>query len=192
MANDMAALAELFQQYHDRLRRMLERRMPSSLAPRLDPEDVLQEAFHRACSKYARFRSQTALAAYPWLYGIVRDCYLKQWHRHTRHCRNHLQDAPWPEGSSLQLGLGLMAAGSTPSEAVANEELRQRVLRAMQRLSDEEREILAMRYWEDFSFAEIGAVLALATETARLRHAQALLAFQFWWQQFDPRKEPAR
>jgi RNA polymerase sigma-70 factor (ECF subfamily) len=191
MDDDAAAVGELLRQYDERLRRMLERRMPPSLASRLDAEDVLQEAFQLARSRFAHFKSQTALAAYPWLYGIVRDCYLKQWHRHTRHCRDHLRDAPWPERSSLELGLGLIAPGSTPSEAAANEELRQRVLRTMQRLSEDEREILAMRYWEGFTFAEIGTVLNVATETARIRHAHALLQFQVSWQHPDPRKEPA-
>ena len=200
MPDDLANLGELFQRYREPLLRMLRRRIPASLTARIDPEDVLQEAFHLARRRYARFRAQTALGAYPWLYGVVRDCYLKQWHRHTRGCRNHLQDGPWPERSSLQLGLGLIARGGTPSESAADAEVRRRVLRAVQRLPEDDREVLAMRYWEGFAFREIGAVLGLSTEAARVRHARALLRFQELWQglphnnrlpEGGPRKEPA-
>ncbi len=190
MPDDLAGLAELFQRYRARLLQMLRRRIPPSLTARIDPEDILQEAFARARRRYARFRAQTALGAYPWLYGVVRDCYLKQWARHTRRCRNHLQDGPWPERSSLQLGLGLIAPGSTPSESVADEEVRRRVLHALRLLAEDDREVLAMRYWEGFTFSEIGGVFGLSTEAARVRHARALLRFQVLWQG-RPDREPA-
>jgi hypothetical protein len=73
-----------------------------------------------ARAKHAAFKAQTALAAYPWLYGIVRDCYHRQWEGHTPECRNVNQEMPWPDGSSMQLGLGLIAPGTSPSEAAAH------------------------------------------------------------------------
>jgi hypothetical protein len=44
-AGDRQALATLFEQYRDRLRRMVERRLDARLRARLDASDVVQEAF---------------------------------------------------------------------------------------------------------------------------------------------------
>src|SRR5262245_56994690 len=131
MPNDLPELEALFREHGPRLRAWLARRIPAVLSPRIDPDDVLQEAFALARSKFAAFQAQSALLAYPWLYGVLRDTYHRQWERHTRECRDAQHDLPWPEGSSVQLGLGLIAPGSTPSETVAHDELRARVLRAM-------------------------------------------------------------
>ena len=49
------ALGELFEQHRDRLRRMVQLRMHSRLQGRLDPSDVLQEA-------YLEFSRSSALA----------------------------------------------------------------------------------------------------------------------------------
>jgi RNA polymerase sigma-70 factor (ECF subfamily) len=181
MPDDLTELEALFREHAPRLRAWLERRIPTTLARRLDADDVMQEAFDLARGKYAAFKAQTALPAYPWLYGVVRDCYHRQWERHTRDCRNHLQETPWPDHSSLQLGLGLVAAGSTPSESLAHEEVKQRVLLAVQALSAGDRELLDMRYWEGFSFAEIAALLSIAEDAARMRHARALKRFAALW-----------
>ncbi len=42
---DPAAIGELFDRHRDRLRRMIHLRMDHRLRGRLDPSDVLQEAF---------------------------------------------------------------------------------------------------------------------------------------------------
>jgi RNA polymerase sigma-70 factor (ECF subfamily) len=188
--HDSTELEALFREHGPRLRAWLGRRIPSSLARRLDADDVLQEAFQLARARYAAFKAQAALAVYPWLYGIVRDCYHRQWERHTRECRNHLQEMPWPDGSSMQLGLGLIAPGTSPSEAVANREQQRRVLQVVQMLSADDKDLLAMRYWEGFSFAEVGAVLGIQEDAARVRHARALKRFKDLWGRLGGAEEP--
>jgi RNA polymerase sigma-70 factor (ECF subfamily) len=178
---DSTELEALFREHGPPLRAWLGRRIPSALARRLDADDVLQEAFQVARGKYAAFKAQAVLAAYPWLYGIVRDCYHRQWERHTRECRNLLQDLPWPEGSSMQLGLGLIAPDTSPSDAAAHQEQQRRVLQVVQMLSADDKDLLAMRYWEGFSFAEVAAVLGISEEAARMRHARALKRFKDLW-----------
>ena len=48
-------------------------------------------------------------------------------------------------------------------------------------LSADDKDLLAMRYWEGFSFAEVGAVFGIAEEAARMRHARALKRFKDLW-----------
>lgn len=175
-------LESLFQQHGPRLRAWLVRRLPASLSRRLGPDDILQEAFLLARTKFSSYCRAPVLAPYPWLLRVVRDCYLRQWEKHTRECRNHLHDLAWPEGSSLQLGLGLIAGGPSPSDGAAREEVRARVLQAIQALSADDRELLDLRYWEGLPFAEVGAVLGIREEAARVRHARALKRFAALWE----------
>jgi RNA polymerase sigma-70 factor (ECF subfamily) len=175
-------LESLFQEHAPRLRAWLARRLPTSLRRRLDCDDILQEAFLLARAKFPAYQASPDLAPYPWLLRAVRDCYLRQWDKNTRECRNHLQELPWPDGSSLQLGLGLISGGPSPSDGAAREEVRARVLRAVQALSADDRELLDLRYWEGLPFADVGAVLGIREEAARVRHARALKRFAALWE----------
>ena len=121
---DVAELGKLLMEHRARLLAMLQRRIDPALAVRLDPEDVLSEAFLLARAKWDRYCQQRRLTPYAWLYRIALDCLFEAWRRETRACRDQRRDMPWPERSSIQLGLGLGAGDTSPSEAAIREELR--------------------------------------------------------------------
>ena len=54
------------------------------------------------------------------------------------------------------------------------EEERQQVARALDELSDQDREILVLRYLDQITFGEIAAILDISESAARLRHYRAL------------------
>src|SRR5437867_985268 len=63
---DAAALSELFVRHRDCLRRMIALRLDGRLRGRLDPTDVLQEAYLEATARFGEY--QTAkLPPYLWL-----------------------------------------------------------------------------------------------------------------------------
>jgi len=159
----MALLGQLWEEHRPRLLAMLSRRIDPSLAIRVDPEEVLSEAFLDADRGWRWFQSQTALSAYAWLYGLARDRLIEVWRRETRACRDLRRELPWPEQSSVALGFSLIARNTGPSEAVVRSELRERMNQALAVLKDAYREVLWMRHYEQLSFAEIGQVLGTAT-----------------------------
>ena len=57
-SGDLEALAALFHQYEDRLRRMVEIRMDPKLLGRIDPSDVLQEAYLDLVQRLPSFASR--------------------------------------------------------------------------------------------------------------------------------------
>src|SRR6516162_6479331 len=66
-AGDQEALAQVFAQYRERLRQMVRLRLDRRLQGRLDPSDVLQDAyldFSRRLPEYAR---DPAMPFYLWL-----------------------------------------------------------------------------------------------------------------------------
>lgn len=145
---DAAALGKLFDEHQTRLLAMLRRRMDPALARRIDPEDILSEAFLQARRKWSAFKQQRDVPSYAWLYRIVVDQYHEAWRRESRDKRDCRLDVAWPDHSSVQLTLHLVDQGSSPSEACRRQEVADRVQKTLALLSDRDREILGMRHFD--------------------------------------------
>lgn len=184
--SDWAALGQLLEEHRPRLLAMLRRRLDPKLNPRLDAEEILNEAFLQARRRWAAFQARPAMKPYPWIYRIALDCLIEAWRRETRGPRDVHRQMPLPEQTSLQLGLGLVYSGTSPSEALARDELRQRVRLVMDQLKDSDREILLMRHADDLSYADISAVLGIAENTAQQRYHRALGKLSDLWLQENP------
>jgi hypothetical protein len=65
VAGDQAAWAAILAPYRDRLRRMVALRMDHRLKGRIDPSDVLQEAFLQAAHGLPKYMEQAGVARHP-------------------------------------------------------------------------------------------------------------------------------
>ncbi|HEV3081936.1 MAG TPA: sigma-70 family RNA polymerase sigma factor [Gemmataceae bacterium] len=178
---DMVVLGQLLEEYRPRLLAMVRRRLDPALASRVDAEEIVNDGFFLAQRKWPRFKEQNALSPYAWLYGIVRDCLIETWRRETRGLRDARKNQPWPQESSEQLGLGLVAAGTSPSEAIVRDELRQCMQQALNRLKDGDREILWMRHYDQLAFPEAAQVLGITENAATVRYVRALRRLKDLW-----------
>jgi RNA polymerase sigma-70 factor, ECF subfamily len=178
---DLAGLANLFEQHRSRLLAMVERRIDPVLALRIAPEEILHEAFLAAARRWAAFRDQPTMTPYPWLYRIVLDALLEAWRRESRACRDPRRNIPWPQQSSVQLGLHLVNPGTSPSEAAIRQEMSERVRLAVELLDEGDQEILWMRHFDQLSFREAGMVLGISENAATVRYARALDRLRSLW-----------
>jgi RNA polymerase sigma-70 factor (ECF subfamily) len=196
---DLAALGKMLQEHWPALRTIVHRRLDPRLANRIDPEEVLGEAFLRARHRWAKFtdRAEQLKRAerwdrlerwpYVWLYGIVRDCLIDAWRRETRLRRDVRQELPFPEDTSIQLGLGLVSPGTSPSEAVARQEAREQMRALLGLLKDEHREMLWMRHYDGLTHAEAAEVLGISENAATVRYARALQRLTDLWRGLSDR-----
>ena len=67
VAGDSAALAELFGRYRKRLRAMVRLRMDRRLQGRVDPSDVLQEAYLDVAQQLSSYLAKPEMPFYLWL-----------------------------------------------------------------------------------------------------------------------------
>jgi RNA polymerase sigma-70 factor (ECF subfamily) len=178
---DLAKLGKLLDEHRSRLLAMVRRRIDPALAVRIDPEEILHEAFLQAGRKWADDCQQPKVTGYAWLYRIVLDGLIEAWRRETRARRDHRRDLPWPERSSVELGWGLVAAGTSPSEAAIRDELRERVRALMASLPPRDQEILWMRHADQLSYQEAGMVLGITENAATVRYARALRRLRERW-----------
>ena len=179
-AEEMARLTVVFEEQRSRLRAMLQWRIAPALSGRLDADDLLQETFLWAQNRWPKFAA-SGMSAYAWLYRIARDCLIIAWRRETREGRDPHREMPWPEQSAIQFGLSLVGTGTSPSAALAIDELRQKIRRILGELKPSDREILWMRDVEETPFREIAAILEITENTAMKCYSRAIRRFQARW-----------
>ncbi|HEV3256200.1 MAG TPA: sigma-70 family RNA polymerase sigma factor [Gemmataceae bacterium] len=177
---DPGAFGELLEQYRGRLRRMVALRLDPRLHGRIDPSDVIQEAYLEASARLAEYLHKPAMPFYLWLRFLAGQK-LVTLHRH--HLGRQMRDAGrevslyrgWlPETSSAALAAQLLGHEPRPSEAAVRAELKIRLQEALNNMDPLDREILALRHIEQLSLAETAEVLGLTESGACRRHLCAL------------------
>jgi RNA polymerase sigma-70 factor (ECF subfamily) len=174
------ALAELFQRDRDRLRRVVELRMDTRLQGRVDASDVLQEAFLDAAARVDSYLRRDDLPVFLWLRLVVCER-LAVVHRH--HLGAKMRDArqevslyhrPLPQASSAALASMLLGRLTSPSDAAVRAEQVIRVQEALNALEPLDREVLALRHFEQLSRAETAQALGITEEAGAKRYLRAI------------------
>src|SRR5262249_39777789 len=134
---DSAAMGQLFDHYRPRLRLMVGLRLDRRLQGRLDPSDVLQEAYLDACKRIDEYAHKASMPFFIWLRLLTAEK-LAFLHRHhlgvrMRDAGREVQlpvDALCPASSAV-LAAELVARHPSPSEAAAKAEMRARLESAL-------------------------------------------------------------
>jgi RNA polymerase sigma-70 factor (ECF subfamily) len=105
-AGDDGATAELFAAYRDRLRLMVRLRLDRRLQGRLDPSDVLQEAYLDIARRAPEYAANPTMPAYLWLRFLTGQR-LAQLHRH--HLGAQARDVGQEVSLLLPVALGCAA-----------------------------------------------------------------------------------
>lgn len=184
-AADLAELGRLWHRHRPRLLAALGRRVAPRLATRAGPDELLAAAYVRAVRRWPRFRARPGRSAYGWFYRLALDEVIEAWRRETRGRHDCRRDVPWPDGSSALDGLGLVAAGTTPSQALIREEVREKVRRVLGRLPPRDRRVLAMRYEAGLDPAAIGRVLGATRGHVYVLVKRAHDRFRRLWEAAD-------
>jgi RNA polymerase sigma-70 factor, ECF subfamily len=177
---DKEALGELFGHHQDRLRRMVLLRLDRRLQGRIDPSDVLQEAYLELSRSLADYLRNPAMPFFLWL-RLITGRKLLALHRH--HLGAQVRDAgrevslhrgALPQASSVSLAAQLLGRYSSPSQAAMRAELQIRIQEALNSMDPLDREVLALRHFEQLSNAETAQVLGLGPTAASNRYVRAL------------------
>src|SRR3954454_11651299 len=159
-AGDRRALADLFQRHRDRLRRMVELRLDARLQGRIDASDVLQDGFLDLAKRVESYLSDPRLPVFLWLRLVISDRLAVV---HRRHLGARMRDAaqevslyrdPLPQASSAALASMLLGRLTTPSNAAIRAEQILQVQEAVNSLDPLDREVVALRHFEQLTRAE--------------------------------------
>jgi len=130
-----------------------------------DAEEAAQDAFVKAHRALGRFRRGEPFR--PWLLTIV-----------ANEARNRRRTRGRRAGLALRAAAEPQATAEDPEEAALATERRERLLTAVERLRDDDRDILACRYFLELSEHETAAALGIARGTVKSRAHRALARLQ--------------
>ena len=143
------------------------------LRNREDARDVTQEAFVKAYRNLAGFRLEASF--YTWLYRIAMNLSID----HTRK-RKRREIAGFDESiasKDADGGIDAIHHGDSPSKALERKQLLSRIMDCMQKLSDDQRQVILLREVEGLSYKEISDVMDIpeGTVMSRLFYARKKL-----------------
>jgi len=180
-AGDVEAWGVLLTEHEARLCRMVAFRLDPRLRGRIEASDVVQEAYVGAAAQRADYFGQPqAPPLFLWLRGIVANKLLEV-HRH--HLGTRMRDAARdvarvgraaPDATSVALVAQLAGHATGPGTAAARSELSARLHDALDAMAAADREVLALRHFEQLSNGEAAQVLGIHERAAAKRYVRAL------------------
>jgi RNA polymerase sigma-70 factor (ECF subfamily) len=173
-------LAEEFTRERLRLWRMVQFRLDPIVAARIDADDVLQDAWLAALKRVSSFIEHKSLSMFVWLRLIVGQT-IVDLHRH--HLGAEMRDAfrevsieypSFSHSTSVSMAARLLGQLSSPSQAAMKQELAQQLEQAIESMNVIDREVLALRHFEELSNSEVAEVLGIEQKTASIRYVRAV------------------
>src|SRR5688572_4459732 len=179
-AGDGAAWGALLATHQERLARMVSFRMDARLSGRIDAADIVQDAFIEASSHREDYFRVSEIPLFVWLRAVASNKLLEL-HRH--HLGAQLRDAkreqplelcPKWDNTGASLCAHLTGHLTSASVAAVRGEVKSRLAKALDDMNPADREVLAMRHFEQLSNAEAAHVLGIQERAAAKRYLRAL------------------
>ena len=173
-------LAELWQEYRDRLLRLLMLRMPSVLQRRLSVDDLLQETY-MACGRRVDFlKAEPDVPMYVKLRRIALQTLTDVERHHLAAAKRDVMKEMSPEDDLAVADARAHFADTISSPRTHLERLERQAMarRVLAQLSVHDREILELRHFEEMGNAECAAVLGIEQKAASIRYVRALKRFR--------------
>lgn len=174
------SFAELFTEYRPRLKQMLQFRMDPRLRSRTDISDILQESYIDAYRRLDHFHRKPEMSMYVWLRQITLQRLIDV-HRHhlkadKRNVRNEvrLDRRDYQATTSAAIAAHLVDQMVSPSQLAIRHEMVSQTESALEELDDIDREVLALRHFEEMKNGEVAEVLGISEAAASNRYVRAL------------------
>ncbi|HVJ79822.1 MAG TPA: sigma-70 family RNA polymerase sigma factor [Planctomycetia bacterium] len=175
---DKAALGDLLEGHSPYLTLLAKIQLGRRLQGKVDPSDVVQEAFLDAHRQFPIFRGESEREFVVWLRQILLGRVLNVVRRYVgakgRDVRLERNLADEMEHSSRMLECGLAAPNSTPSQAAARSEQAVRVAEAIASLPEHYRDVIVLRHIEERPFAEVAERMSRSIDSVEKLWVRAL------------------
>jgi RNA polymerase sigma-70 factor, ECF subfamily len=181
MGTDRVEWGDFLSGHRDRLRRMVALRLDHRLRGRIDPSDVIQEAFLEATERRPEYARQSdPMPPFLWLRFLTLQR-LQLVHRQQLGTRSRdagrevsIHAGPFPQASSAALAAQLLGRDTRASEVAVRAERKRRLQEALDTMDAIDREVLVLRHFEQLSNGECARVLGLSDSAATKRYLRAL------------------
>jgi RNA polymerase sigma-70 factor (ECF subfamily) len=163
---------------------MVRLRLDRRLLGRVDASDVLQEAYLDAAQQLPAFAIREGMPVFLWLRLVTCQRLMRV---HRQHLGAAMREAgrevslhrgATPQASSASLAANLLGRLTSASRAAARAERRQRLHQVLEEMDPLDREVIALRHFEELTNGETAKVLGLSKAAASNRYVRALARLQ--------------
>ncbi len=173
---------EITLRHRDRLRRMVEVRMHPRLQGRVDASDVIQETFIEAARVLNNGKQNQDIPVYLWLRRLANQKLIQAHRQHLqatgRDARREQVQTIQPEASSVSIARFLIGNFTSPSMQAVRSERESNLQQCLDQMEPLDREILALRHFEQLSGPESAEILGVSHDAVKKRYIRALEKLQ--------------
>jgi RNA polymerase sigma-70 factor (ECF subfamily) len=177
---DAVALAELFGRHRKRLRAMVDLRLDRRLRGRVDPSDVLQEAFIDLAKRLPKYSTNETLPFYLWLRLVTGERLLDFHRKHLGAAKRDVRQEVTihrrsiPNAESQSIAAGLLGRYTSGAGKAIRGEMQVKLQETLNNLDETAREIIVLRNFEEMTNVEAAMALGLSQNGASNRYMRAL------------------
>ena len=172
------ALADLLAIHQEKLERIIAFRLAPFLRSRVDPADVIQEAYFEISRRINEFIDGSPVSFFVWIRQKTIQTLIDIHRNHTREKRDaqremSLAAAPYGQTTSISIARFLLDDMTSPSQAAVREEEIQQLQSALESMNETDREVIAMRHFEHLNNQQVAEVLDISPTAASNRYVRA-------------------
>ena len=174
-----ADLAAEFSRHRERLWQTVKVRLDSRLCGRIDPDDVLQEAYMDSVNRIPHYLKQESYSPFVWLRLMVGQTLVNVHRRHfsakKRNAALEVSPGNYQYSATTQSLVFQFVSGTTsPSQVAIRNEAMAELEQALESMKPIDREILTLRHFEDLTNKEAAELLGIEPKAASIRYIRAI------------------
>lgn len=162
------------------LRLLAKYELKCRLVAKLDPSDLIQQTLLEAWQGWDRLRATDGAQRRVWLRKILANQLAKQIRHYygteKRDPGRELSIEESMENSAVRLDALLIGTSETPSQAAIRDEQRQRLLKALETLPEDYRQVIILRNLQDLTHQQIAEAMNRSESAVRMLWIRALAA----------------
>lgn len=177
---DVAAVNGLLQRHRAAIRRMIDQRLDRVVQQRVDASDIVQDVLIEANRRLGDYLANPTMPFQLWLRHMARDRVIDAHRRHRVAASRSLdkevslEAAGAADRSRAGLADELADRELTPAAVATWHELERRFAAAVEKLEEEDRQIVLLRHFEHLTTAEAAEVLGMSKPAAGMRYLRAM------------------
>lgn len=191
---NLEELTGFFESVRPRLEKIIRFRIDPAFQARLEPADVLQEAFFQIAKRFQELIDTPDIHPLVWLRQRVLQTLwdLQRTHGRDKRSVHREQSAPIVDttSSSITMARWLIDDITSPSQRLIKNEDQERLQRALESMTEMDREVLALRHFEYLTNLQAAQTLGISPTAASNRYIRAALRLSEILQEQGPLASP--
>ena len=170
---DRESLSKIFSESRPILLNAISNRVGRRMGQRIDPSDVLQEAYISASKRLDKYFENPSVPMIVWVQSICFQVISIFYKHHFLAKKRSVLVEESQFGSSI-VSDNRMDSTTSPSDCFIKHEEREQVFELVSQMTESDQSILYLRHVEDLSNSEAAQQLGIPVETAKKRHMRAI------------------